>query len=425
MRHSQRAVVVGASYAGLRAAESLRRNGFTGELVVVGAERHQPYDRPSLTKGVLSGASDRDAIALPLPASLGEVTWRLGSTATSSDLAAHRLTLDDGTDLDWDGLVVSTGLRSKHLPLLWEPPRLAVRSLDDSERLRAAMQRAARSGRRMVVVGAGFIGCEVAAVGAQLGLQVTVVAPEPVPLLRPLGEQLGAALQRRHEASGVTFALGLVPLSVQGDADGACVRLSDGQELDAELVVEAVGSAPALEWLEDNGVELSEGLLADTHLRVLSGTTSEPVPSVVVCGDVARFANPLFDDMPRRVEHWTMAADTGKRAGRTLALELAGAPPDPKPFAPVPTFWSEQYELRLQSFGLPELGDDVRVLEGSLDLEPAVESMAGDPEQDEGGHGVVVGYHRDGVLVGVVMSGFEHRYRHYRTVIGQPSDRTS
>ena len=154
MSNPQRAVVVGASYAGLRAAESLRRSGFAGELAIVGAEPHHPYDRPSLTKGVLSGATDRDAIALPLPASLGEVTWRLGCTVTSSDLAAHRLSLDDGTDLDWDGLVIATGLRSQHLPLDWEPPRLSVRSLDDSEKLHAAMQRAAQAGRRMVVVGA-------------------------------------------------------------------------------------------------------------------------------------------------------------------------------------------------------------------------------------------------------------------------------
>jgi NADPH-dependent 2,4-dienoyl-CoA reductase/sulfur reductase-like enzyme len=429
----QRAVVVGASYAGLRAAESLRRSGFTGELVIVGAEPHHPYDRPSLTKGVLFGATGHDAIALPLPASLGEVAWRLGSTVTTSDLAGHRLTLDDGTDLEWDGLVVATGLRSKHLPLAWEPPRLAVRSLDDSERLRAAMHRALQSGRRMVVIGAGFIGCEVAAVGAQLGLHVTVVAPEAVPLLRPLGEQLGTALQRRHEAFGVTFCLGLVPLSVLGDADSARVRLSDGQELEAELVVEAVGSTPVVEWLQGNDVELSNGVPADESLQVLSGTTSEPVPGVVVCGDVALFANPLFDGVPRRVEHWTMAADTGKRAGRTLGLQLTGASPEAKPFAPVPTFWTEQLELRLQSFGLPDLGDDVRVLEGSLDLGQSADTL---PRGDrgpggssgpggDGEPGVVVGYHRDGMLMGVVMTGFEHRYRHYRTAIGQPGHRTS
>ncbi len=405
MSHHQRVVVVGASHAGLRAAESLRRTGFDGELVIVGAEPHHPYDRPSLTKGVLYG-SDRASIALPLPASLGDVTWRLGCPVRSSDLAAGHLTLDDGTDLTWDGLVVATGLRSKHLPIDWEPPRLAVRALDESERLRQSMQWARDAGRRMVVVGAGFIGCEVAAAGAELGLQVTVVAPEAVPLLRPLGSELGAALQRRHESAGVTFALGHVPAAVHGHASSAEVELSDGSRLAADLVVEAVGCTPVVDWLEDNDAELSDGVLGDTHLRVLSGTTSEPVPGVVTCGDVARFPNPLFDTVPRRVEHWTMAADTGKRAGRTLGRQLAGAEPDPKPFGPVPTFWSEQYGLRLQSFGLPELGQDVRVLEGSLD--------------DGLDQGVVVGYHRQGTLTGVVMVGFEERYRHYRTAVGRP-----
>jgi NADPH-dependent 2,4-dienoyl-CoA reductase/sulfur reductase-like enzyme len=404
--HPQRVVVAGASYAGLRAAESLRRTGFDGEVVLVGADPHEPYDRPSLTKDLLSGSSDRASIALPLPASLGDVTWRLGCAVTSSDLGSHRLTLDDGTDLSWDGLVVATGLRSKHVPITWDPPRLAVRSLEESERLGAVMRRARQAGRRMVVVGAGFIGCEVAAVGAELGLHVTVVAPEPVPLLRPLGPELGAALQRRHEAAGVTFALGRVPIAVRGDAGSAEVELSDGSRLQADLVVEAVGCTPVVDWLEDDDAELSDGVLADAHLRVLSATTSEPLPGVVACGDVARFPNPLFDTLPRRVEHWTMAADTGKRAGRTLGLHLTGAPPDPKPFQPVPTFWSEQYGLRLQSFGLPELGEgDVRVLDGSLD--------------DDLDRGVVVGYHRQDVLTGVVMVGFEERYRHYRTAIGQ------
>jgi 3-phenylpropionate/trans-cinnamate dioxygenase ferredoxin reductase component len=404
----QRVVVVGASYAGLRAAEALRRSGFTGELMIVGAEPHLPYDRPTLTKAALAADPDPDVIALPLPASLGEVTWRLRASATSSDLDAHTVTLDDGTDLTFDGLVIATGLRSRHLPINWEPPRLAVRNLDDNARLRAAMQRSLGSGRRMVVIGAGFIGCEVAAVGATLGLDVTVVAPEPVPLLAALGEQLGAALQRRHEASGVRFLLGQVATAVLGEEEAARVELSDGSTLDADLVVEAVGCSPVVDWLDGDTLDLADGVLADSHLRVLAGPTSEPRPDVVVCGDVARFPNALFDDVPRRVEHWTMAADTGKRAGRTLGLHLTGADPDGKPFAPVPTFWSEQYDLRLQSFGLPQLGSDVRVLEGSLD--------------DGLGQGVVVGYHRDGLLAGVVMAGFEPRYRYYRTAIGQPGD---
>jgi NADPH-dependent 2,4-dienoyl-CoA reductase/sulfur reductase-like enzyme len=415
----QRVVVVGASYSGLRAAEALRRNGFSGELVIVGAERHEPYDRPTLTKGALAADPDPDVIALPLPAPLGDVTWRLGTRVTLSDLDAHTLTLDDGSDLAFDGLVIATGLRSRHLPIDWEPPRLAIRDLDDNLRLRAAIQAALASGRRMVVVGAGFIGCEVAAVGAGLGLDVTVVAPEDVPLVAQLGEQLGAALQRRHEREGVRFLLGRGVTAVRGSDSSARVELSDGGALDAEVVVEAVGCSPVVDWLDGNDLDLVDGVPADSHLRVLSGSTSSPHDDVVVCGDVARFPNALFDDVPRRVEHWTMAADTGKRAGRTLGLHLSGAADD-KPFAPVPTFWSEQYDLRLQSFGLPHLGSaDVRVLEGSLDdgldrsLDPGAE-----PGDD---HGVVVGYHRDGVLAGVVMAGFGSRYRHYRTAVGQPA----
>jgi NADPH-dependent 2,4-dienoyl-CoA reductase/sulfur reductase-like enzyme len=404
----QRVVVVGASYAGLRAAEALRRAGFTGEVVMVGAERHQPYDRPTLTKHALESAPDPEAIALPQPASLGELTWRLGTRVTASDLDARTVTLDDGTDLSWDGLVIATGLRSKHLPIDWEPPRLAVRDLDDNARLRAAMQQALGAGRRMVVIGAGFIGCEVAAVATSLGLDVTVVAPEDVALQLHLGEQLGGALQRLHEKEGVRFALGRVPVAVRGSAGAASVELSDGQTLDADVVVEAVGCSPVVDWLPGDRLDLSDGVRADTHLRVLSGPA--PRDDVVVCGDVARFPNPLVDEVPRRVEHWTMAADTGKRAGRTLGRHLVGDPPDDKPFAPVPTFWSEQHDVRLQSFGLPQLGDDVRVLEGSL---------------DDLRDGVVVGYHRDDVLAGVVMTGFEHRYRHYRTAIGQPMDRTA
>lgn len=401
----QRVVVVGASYAGLRAAEAARRAGFTGELVLVGAEAHQPYDRPTLTKHALEAAPEPDAIALPQPASLGELTWRLGARVTSSDLETRVVTLDDGTALSWDGLVVATGLRSKHLPIDWEPPRLAVRDLDDNARLRSALQHALTAGRRAVVVGAGFIGCEVAAVATALGLKVTVVAPEDVPLQHHLGTQLGAAMQRLHEERGVRFALGRVPVAVRGSVGAATVELSDGKALDADLVVEAVGCSPVVDWLQGNDLDLSDGVLADTHLRVLSGPSSAPRDGVVVCGDLARFPNTLLDDVPRRVEHWTMAADTGKRAGRTLGRHLNGEPPDDKPFEPVPTFWSEQYDVRLQSFGLPELGEAVDVLEGSVD---AVRD------------GVVVGYHRAGVLVGVVMTGFEHRYRHYRAAIGQP-----
>jgi 3-phenylpropionate/trans-cinnamate dioxygenase ferredoxin reductase component len=247
-------------------------------------------------------------------------------------------------------------------------------------------------GARVVVVGAGFIGCEVAATARSLGAEVTVVAPESVPMERPLQGDLGLALQRRHEARGVRFHLGVVPVELSGTGRVSSVLLSDGTRLPADVVVEAVGCLPNVEWLAGNGLDLTDGVRCDDRLRV------EGRSDVVACGDIARFANPLFDDVPRRVEHWTMVADTAKRAGRSLGSQLATGAVDSDQFAPLPSFWSDQYDLRIQSFGAVGLGAaDVRVLEGDLDGE------------------VVVGYHRDDVLVGVVMIGYARAYLDYRS----------
>lgn len=202
-------------------------------------------------------------------------------------------------------------------------------------------------------------------------------------MLRPLGARLGAELRRRHEGRGVRFLLGRTVARFTGTG----LELSDGTQVAAEVVVEAVGSVPCVEWLDGNGLDLSDGVLCDGALRV------EGRPEVVAVGDVARFPNPRYDDVPRRVEHWSMPTDTARHAARTLLGQDAG------PFMPLPSFWSDQYDLRLQSFGAPGLGDDVRVLEGDL------------------GGEAVVGYHRDGRLVGVVMLGAARRQAHYRGLL--------
>lgn len=232
------------------------------------------------------------------------------------------------------------------------------------------------------MIGAGFIGCEVAATARTLGADVTVVAPEPEPMLRPLGPALGAELRRRHEERGVRFRLGRTPV-----AFGDGIELSDGERLKADVIVEAVGSAPCVDWLDGNGLDLTDGVLCDEALRV------EGRPDVVAVGDVARFPNPRYDDVPRRVEHWSIPTDTAKRAARGL-LGI-----DAPPFAPLPSFWSDQYDLRLQSFGAPSLGGDIRVLEGDLADEAAV------------------GYHRDGRLVGVVLLGLAKGIARYRKLL--------
>lgn len=388
----RRVVVVGAGMGGLRAAEAIHKAGFDGETVVFGAETHMPYNRPPLSKDALAAEPDPAALQFRVPRHAAGVTWRLGEEVVASDLDARTVTLVDGQTLRWDGLVVASGLRPRRLPTPGPSGgRHVLRTIEDGLRLRASLT----PGARLLVVGAGFIGCEVAATARALGVEVDVVAPESVPMERPLQHELGAALRRRHESHGVRFHLGLVPVEFRGGAHSGdrvhSVLLSDGTELATDVVVEAVGCAANVEWLAGNGLDLGDGVLCDNQLRVEGRT------DVVACGDVARFPNLLFDDVPRRVEHWTMVTDTARRAGQSLAGHLTGTDGAPAPFAPVPSFWSDQYGLRIQSFGAVGLGgDDVRCLEGDVDGE------------------VAMGYFGDGELVGVVLIGLAGRTGHYR-----------
>ncbi|GAA3787584.1 FAD-dependent oxidoreductase [Streptomyces phyllanthi] len=366
---------------GLRAAEQLRAAGWTGAITVVGDEPHMPYNRPPLSKEVLAGKAPFESLAFVPKAAVADVEWRLGTKVVAARLPERTVALDDGSALSYDGLVVATGMRPRRLrctgPLAG---RHTVRTPADAQGLRDGLT---RPDARVVVVGAGFIGCEVAATAVGLGVrEVTVVDPLPLPMAGPLGELLGRALLKRHEERGVRFALGTGVSGFEGDERVTGVVLSDGTVLPADVVVESVGSVANVEWLEGNGLDLSDGVLTDAQLRV-GGR-----PEVVAVGDVARFPNARYDGVPRRVEHWSIPTDTAKHAARTLAAHLAGADCEPAPFAPLPTFWSDQHDFRVQSFGAPGLGlDDVRVLDG-------------DPDGD-----VLVGYHADDRLVGVVALG--------------------
>ncbi|QNP74845.1 NAD(P)/FAD-dependent oxidoreductase [Streptomyces roseirectus] len=378
---SARVVVAGASMAGLRAAEQLRAAGWTGAITLVGDEPHMPYNRPPLSKEVLAGKAAFTSLSFRPRASVADVQWRLGTKAVAARLARNTVELDDGETLSYDGLVVATGMRPRRLscpgPLVG---RHTVRTIDDAQSLRQALTRPAV---RVVVVGGGFIGCEVAATAVALGArQVTVVDPLPLPMAGPLGELLAGALLKRHEERGVRFALDAGVTGFTGDDHVTGVALGDGTVLPADVVVESVGSVANTEWLDGNGLDLSDGVLTDEHLRV-GGR-----PEVVAVGDVARFPNARYDGVPRRVEHWCIPTDTAKHAAKTLVAHLTGSTAGLPPFAPLPTFWSDQHDFRLQSFGAPALGkEDVRVLEGVLD---------GD---------VVVGYHTGGRLTGVVALG--------------------
>ncbi|MBB3665543.1 NADPH-dependent 2,4-dienoyl-CoA reductase/sulfur reductase-like enzyme [Prauserella sediminis] len=381
----RRIVVVGGSLGGLRVTEAIATGGWEGEIVVVSAETHAPYTRPPLSKTALVTGPDPDALAFKHGLEAGRAQWRFGARAVAADLAGRTVTLADGSTLGYDGLVAATGVRPRQLPAGVDRTGGAthvIRTVEDCRALHGAL----RSHPRVVVLGAGFIGCEVAATAAGLGCRVTVVALDEAPMLRPLGRAVGDAVRTRHEQEGVEFRLGSAVSSVRTEGRVHIVELDDGTSVAGDVVVQSVGSSPCVEWLAGNGLDLTDGIETDNRMRAGS------VPGVVAVGDVARFPNPLFDDVPRRVEHWQMPLDTARRAASTLLGDLAGADTDPAPFTPLPSFWSDQYELRLQSFGAPGLADRIDVLEGDL-----------------AEHAAVVGYFRDNRLVGALALGLPRR----------------
>jgi NADPH-dependent 2,4-dienoyl-CoA reductase/sulfur reductase-like enzyme len=348
-----RVLIVGASLAGLRAAEALRRHGFEGRLVAVGAEAHMPYDRPPLSKELLAGAWEpaRCALARDETEAL-EVEWRLGCAATGLDLAARRVELADGSRVDFDGLVIATGASPRSLP---DQPELeglfTLRSLDDALRLRAALD----AGPRVAVVGAGFIGAEVAATCRGRGLDVTLIEALPLPLERALGARIGSLVADLHRDHGVDLRLGVGVREVRGEKRVEGLELSDGSRVDAEVVVVGIGVRPATGWLEGSGIALDDGVLCDEACRASA-------PGVVAAGDVARWPNPRTGDV-MRLEHWTNASEQADAAARTLLAGEGGAPP----FAPVPFFWSDQYDRKIQFAGSVHASDAMRVVDGAIE----------------------------------------------------------
>ena len=375
-------VVVGAGLGGLRAAESLRGQGF--DVMVIGDEIYLPYNRPPLSKESLKGGVEVDGLLFRRKHD--DIDWRLGAAATGCSLASRMVMVDDAA-YPFDGLVIASGIRPRHLPVPGPQPHV-LRTADDALALRAHL----KPGASLLVVGAGFIGCEVAATARQLGCEVTVTAYDAEPMLRPLGPELGAAMKAHHEAHGVTFHLGQGVSEFHDDG----VTLTDGTRLTADVVIEAVGSVPNVEWLHGNGLNLEDGVLTDNLMRVVG--TDVPVVAV---GDIARFPNPRFDDVPRRIEHWNLPTETGKRAGQTLGALLTGEQPTGD-FRPMPAFWSDQYDISLQSYGQPALGTPTLV-DGE---------WSGD---------CIVEYKRENEVVGVVGVNRTKDLMHYRKEIGHES----
>ncbi|WP_410673306.1 NAD(P)/FAD-dependent oxidoreductase [Amycolatopsis sp. cmx-4-68] len=340
-------LVVGASLAGLRAVESARRTGYRGRIVLVGAEEHVPYDRPPLSKAFLDpGHPGRVEPFHPeavLRDELG-VELLLGAPAEGLDTEAREVVVA-GKAVRYDALVIATGATARRLP-----GARALRTAEDAVAVRAALD----EGARTVVIGAGFIGSEVASAARKRGLPVTIVEAAPVPLVRAVGEVAGAELAGLHRAAGTELRLGA---EVTGVAEG--VRLFTGEVLPADLVVAGIGAAPATAWLEGSGLTLHErdrGVVCDA-------TLAAGPPGVYAAGDVAHVPNPLFDGEPARQEHWTNAAEQGAAAARH-ALDPASA----RPREAVPYFWSDWYGHRIQFVGTPRADEVVSVAAGGVTL---------------------------------------------------------
>ena len=339
----KRIVVVGASAAGLAAAETLRREGYDGTVTLVGEESHLPYDRPPLSKQILAAEWEPDRIALRTPADLAgnDLDLRLGVAATALDLTAQEVSLSDGAQVPYDGLIIATGVRPRRLP---GEGAHVLRTLDDALALRERLG----AGRRLVVVGAGFLGAEAAAVAWRLGAQVTLLEPASVPLAHAVGEQVGQVLAQAHVDHGVNLRTGVSVTEVTDEG----VQLADGEEIEADEVLVAIGSLPNTAWLADSGLSVGDGVVCDEYC--------EAARNVYAAGDVARWYNPLFGTS-MRIEHRTNAAEQGMAAARNLLNSQAR-----KAFAPVPYFWSDQYDMKIQAHGYLRGHDEVAVVEGDL-----------------------------------------------------------
>jgi 3-phenylpropionate/trans-cinnamate dioxygenase ferredoxin reductase component len=360
----RRIVVVGASLAGLRAAEELRHQGFEETITVVGDEIREPYDRPPLSKQVLAGAwpPERTALTVMHPDGLAglDLEWRLGVRATRLDLTSRRVLLAGEGDVPFDGLVVATGAAPRELP---GTETLAgvhtLRTLDDSLAVRAALDAGVRC---VVVVGAGFIGAEVAATCRNAGCDVTILEALPVPLGRALGDEMGAVMGELHRDHGVDLRVGVGVAGFEGGERVTHVRLADDTLIDAELVVVGIGVTPNTGWLEGSGLALDDGLVCDA--------TTRAAPGVVAAGDVARWPSHRFGEL-MRVEHWDNAIAMGEHAAGRLLADLAGDPADDPastaPYDPVPWFWSDQYDRKIQLAGRSAGADEVRVVDGSTE----------------------------------------------------------
>ncbi|MGW1025677.1 NAD(P)/FAD-dependent oxidoreductase [Streptomyces sp. NPDC002577] len=380
-------LIIGASVAGVAAADTLRAQGLDGKITLVDADPHLPYDKPPLSKQALKDGWKPDKILLRPERHYQDqgIDLLLGRRAVALDGNRRTVRLDDGTELTADAIVLAPGVVARTLP---EPSMLpgvfSIRSLDDA----LAVQEALRAKPRLVIVGGGFIGAEAAAVAAAAGADVTLVEALDLPFSRIFGPDVAAALARRHKAHGVSLVCGSGVDRLEGDGRVERVVLADGRVLDADAVLLGLGAVPATDWLEGSGVVLDNGIECDEF-----GRTS--LPGIYAAGDAASWWNPRTGTH-ERIEHWT----TAKEHGAAVAHNIVNSQAPGRTAGPVPYFWSDQYGSRLQFLGVSKGYDATHVVHGSL--------------QDEE---FVVLYGRDGVVIGALGLAATRHLMRYRTLI--------
>jgi NADPH-dependent 2,4-dienoyl-CoA reductase/sulfur reductase-like enzyme/ferredoxin len=363
VRRTSRIVIVGASLAGLAAAATLRREGFTGSLTMIGDEPYPPYDRPPLSKQVLDGWVPPDHTGLPRVDELG-ARWLLGVPATSLDPAGKRVYLGDGAIIDYDRLLIATGTRARPWFNADEAALDGVcvlRTRDDAADLQRRL--AGRPGR-VLVIGGGFTGSEVASACRDRDLAVTLVERGPAPLVGALGGVIGAVVADLHREHGVDLRCGVTVARLEGDTAGRLRRahLSDGSAVDAEVAVVALGAVRNTEWLRDCGLAVGDwGVGCDAGCRVFDAV-GVGTDDVFVAGDVARFPHPLYDYQFLALEHWGNAVAQAQIA----AHNMISVPAERWPHLAVPLFWSAQFDTNIKSAGVPTLADQVVIAQGSV-----------------------------------------------------------
>ncbi|SFY49414.1 NAD(P)/FAD-dependent oxidoreductase [Streptomyces sp. F-1] len=357
-----RIVIVGASLAGLRAAEALRANGFTGSLTVVGDEPHPPYDRPPLSKQVLLGIAPADSTGLPMRQD-PKAEWLLGVRATGLDPLARRVLLDGGESLPYDRVLIATGTRARPWPNPAEAALDGVFTLRTREDAAGLAERLDAGPERVLVIGGGFTGSEIASACRERGLAVTVTERGPAPLVGALGgtlSKLAAVMQRNH---GVDLRTGATVTRLLGDGRFTGAELSDGSRVDADVCVVALGAIRNVEWLAESGLAAGpRGLACDAGCRAFTmyGIVTD---DVFVAGDVSRFPHPLFGYQLLSLEHWGNAVTQAEVA----AHNMISPGPLRRPHLSLPTFWSTQFGLNIKSVGVPTYSDHVVIAQGSLE----------------------------------------------------------